>query len=1409
MPELIADESASPSIPTIDFSAVSEAPIESDAGLSFETPQPPEDHAGREEIVLEGGPSPEPEQAPEFSTGEIKNESPEFTTAPETTLLEAPIPEAEVEVPKKRGRGRPRKTETTPRTKIKRTAPRKGEAAEETTSEIPLAEIPPSEIPASEIPVAETIPPLAQPQPTLAESGIAPPVDIEPTISVSHPPDSPSEPQPEQLAAEASAAASEAPEESAQPTVSIPSELQAPEPKAPAATELTGITASSADFAETYVEETLTVSAEPQPPAPSEPASEPVSSLSGATQSAAGVPTGGSLTTEPVSSMSGATASSADAVETYAEQNAPVIGEPDSPAPPEPAPEPVSSMSGVTASSADAVETNIEQNVTVIGEPESLSPPESSTHPVGSVTGATASSSDFVETSAEPELAMPEESPPQSADEISLTTTPEAIEPVIDLPTITSSAPPEIPPEIHSQFSPQASPATEAGDTIEIPNSLIVPESEIGFTSTDLPHEPYPAIPPPPRPSPSPPSIDQPIPGFGGLSFIGGGTVNLDHFLGGLPMSAPPGSNASAAAVVITGGMPIQLPKLPPPPPWFGRVAYDLEKRPPAPIMPKAEAPLIEAPPPSPPPVFLETPPPATPVEPITELPELQPLAEIVPPPLEIEPPPPPVAQPEAPAPPKPAPTPAAAPPLRKPLFTSESKQSRPPASPARARREPAVPSTAFDGLAMPAPVGDVFSQFDSAYVPINDAAFGGAPMTGINDIHIPDSPEFAKRRAETEELEKDFSLDDFWNQTDEDEKPAAPPPQKPAAPPPRVARSTAIPAAKAATRVAPKAPAPKIIPRPPAEVKPPPQEPPPVEVTAPEPIIPPPPAVEEIPPAPPEPIAPPPVVELPIPEEPVISQPPALAEEQQISATIPPIEEAAVPPPQDPIAEEEPPTAPAPIEGTSEHPGLSTLEDLLSEPEPIPQTSAAGVPTGGIPVAQETPEPPQIPSPPPAIENITQEPPPAPPVPEPSDPALDETLITTDPSAETFADVPALSDDQIPAGNNLAQADIGNEDTQLDDSPRRPESPLEDTQMRSAEIEQLIGPHEDTSEDDTLHALPPEPIHHAPPSAATAVATASPKRRRPLIPVLLALVFLAIVGAMGAIWWYVPVQEQVTGRLTFDNFNFIPGTQDAIQFESAQRRLLAAPDTRRRAVDTLTRTSPSVQPGFLASEDLFDRVISTVSLTSLGHTPVQTALDLSRTGSDKDGDRARMLALLQAVYDVNAPALDANRRASAPLTRPSARSTKTSKNSMTPRTRWPLFNPPSMPSLPSTSSISFSRKRISSSATASTPKTPSTATVRIWPSSRLPPHPPPPSPTSPPTPSSPRCASRSKTSPPSSTPPAPTRCPAPSSPASSSNAPKASSTTRLPMPTKSSTAAPNSASSSTPPWTPRPRPAN
>ncbi len=158
-----------------------------------------------------------------------------------------------------------------------------------------------------------------------------------------------------------------------------------------------------------------------------------------------------------------------------------------------------------------------------------------------------------------------------------------------------------------------------------------------------------------------------------------------------------------------------------------------------------------------------------------------------------------------------------------------------------------------------------------------------------------------------------------------------------------------------------PKAPAPKIIPRPPAEVKPPPQEPPPIEAKTPEPIIPPPlpqepppiaeippPPVEEIPPAPPEPIAQepiasPPVAEDPIPEEPVISQPPALAEEQQISATIPPIEETAAPPPQDPsaqnaialdpIALEEPPTAPVPIEGTSEHPGLPTLEDLLSEP--------------------------------------------------------------------------------------------------------------------------------------------------------------------------------------------------------------------------------------------------------------------------------------------------------------------------------------------------------------------------------------------------------------------------------------------------------------------------------------------
>ncbi len=167
-----------------------------------------------------------------------------------------------------------------------------------------------------------------------------------------------------------------------------------------------------------------------------------------------------------------------------------------------------------------------------------------------------------------------------------------------------------------------------------------------------------------------------------------------------------------------------------------------------------------------------------------------------------------------------------------------------------------------------------------------------------------------------------------------------------------------------------------------------------------------------------------------------------------------------------------------------------------------------------------------------------------------------------------------------------------------------------------------------------------------AAPSKQSAAPPPPRKRRRFRIPFLMPILLLAIGLSLGAIWRFIPLPSQIVGKITFENYNWTPGTRDGTEFEASQRRLLEGDPSRRNAVEYLRRDHPDVSAGFLASPDLMGRVVSSVSLNSTRDaSPAQTVLQVSYSGANKDEDRLRMMALLQSVVDSNAPLLDSNRR--------------------------------------------------------------------------------------------------------------------------------------------------------------------
>jgi pSer/pThr/pTyr-binding forkhead associated (FHA) protein len=285
---------------------------------------------------------------------------------------------------------------------------------------------------------------------------------------------------------------------------------------------------------------------------------------------------------------------------------------------------------------------------------------------------------------------------------------------------------------------------------------------------------------------------------------------------------------------------------------------------------------------------------------------------------------------------------------------------------------------------------------------------------------------------------------------------------------------------------------------------------------------------------------------------------------------------------------------------------------------------------------------PPPISVPPQAAESTTESP-----SPQPSpEVRLDEAPPSPGegemPTAINQAEPPSQP---ITGDDDLSLADTADGTAALDDpSGVAPpsSSPEEEIAMpQELELDDAIGNDAETPASPDTHASPAEL------SAASPVEPPTPgKRRRFRIPFLMPLILAGIGAALFAIWRLLPVQSQVVGKINFVNFGYTPGTRESVEFEAGQRRFFNGDLLRQHAADKLHGVAPGLPEGFLGSSEMFARVASSISLSASDQSaPPQTLLELSYAGADKDGDRARMLALLQSLADFNAPQVDVNRR--------------------------------------------------------------------------------------------------------------------------------------------------------------------
>ncbi|MGH7176004.1 MAG: hypothetical protein ACREJC_01370, partial [Tepidisphaeraceae bacterium] len=134
----------------------------------------------------------------------------------------------------------------------------------------------------------------------------------------------------------------------------------------------------------------------------------------------------------------------------------------------------------------------------------------------------------------------------------------------------------------------------------------------------------------------------------------------------------------------------------------------------------------------------------------------------------------------------------------------------------------------------------------------------------------------------------------------------------------------------------------------------------------------------------------------------------------------------------------------------------------------------------------------------------------------------------------------------------------------------------------------------------------------------------------------LFVLMILLMGAAAAAIYYFLPPEARVEANVSFTNFAALTQVERN-EFHKQQQELLGSDATRRTARRRLSEKDPEIAPGFLDDQEKY---LITASDAYWPDTR-KGLFVLVRRGSDKEGDRTRMRAISQALYEANRPRAD------------------------------------------------------------------------------------------------------------------------------------------------------------------------
>jgi hypothetical protein len=152
-----------------------------------------------------------------------------------------------------------------------------------------------------------------------------------------------------------------------------------------------------------------------------------------------------------------------------------------------------------------------------------------------------------------------------------------------------------------------------------------------------------------------------------------------------------------------------------------------------------------------------------------------------------------------------------------------------------------------------------------------------------------------------------------------------------------------------------------------------------------------------------------------------------------------------------------------------------------------------------------------------------------------------------------------------------------------------------------------------------------------------------APPRRRSGVGPWLVLMIVGLAGALPAIYFLAPKpKSEVVGSLQFDGLRDLSDDRRN-QFVKEQREWLAQPRFRDQARELLLTKQSGVSPGFLGNDE--QAVGEYMGIVEKTHVKDGTnSLTLPYRGTDREGDQARMDALITTLYTQNQPLQDAAR---------------------------------------------------------------------------------------------------------------------------------------------------------------------